>query len=63
MGKLAIFAPLQVRPGAGVAALEALLDQRARRRRDALGTIPFDVLPPDEQPVLPAWGTRGKRRA
>jgi hypothetical protein len=63
MGKLAIFATIQVQSGTRAAAREVLFDQRERCRRDELGTIPSDVLRPDEQPVLRAWRTRGKRRA
>ena len=53
MSKLAIFATIEVQPGTRDAAVKALLDHRARCLRDEPGTIQFDVLIPDEQPMLP----------
>jgi len=53
MSKLAIFATIEVQPGTRDAALKFLLEHRARCLRDEPGTIQFDVLIPDEQPMLP----------
>ena len=53
MNKLAIFATIEVQPGTRDAALKFLLEHRARCLRDEPGTIQFDVLVPDEKPMLP----------
>ena len=53
MSKLAIFATFEVPPGTRDAALKALLEHRERCLRDEPGTLQFDVLVPDERPVLP----------
>jgi len=53
MNKLAIFATIEVQPGTRDAALKVLLEHRARCLRDEPGTIQFDVLVPDEKPMLP----------
>ena len=53
MKRLAIFATIEVEPGTRDAAVKLLLEHRARCLRDEPGTIQFDVLIPDEQPILP----------
>ena len=53
MTKLVIFATIEVQPGTRDAAMKLLLEHRARCLRDEPGTIQFDVLIPDAQPVLP----------
>jgi len=53
MKKLVIFATIEVQPGTRDAAVKVLLEHRARCLRDELGTIQFDVLIPDDQPVRP----------
>ena len=53
MNKLAIFATIEVQPGTRDAAVKLLLEHRARCLRDEPGTIQFDVLVPDDKPVLP----------
>ena len=53
MKRLAIFATIEVQPGTRDAAVKVLLEHRARCLRDEPGTIQFDVLIPDDQPVLP----------
>lgn len=51
--KLAIFATIEVQPGTRDAAVKLLLEHRARCLRDEPGTIQFDVLIPDDEPMLP----------
>ncbi len=53
MSRLAIFATIEVQPGTREAAVKLLLEHRARCLRDEPGTIQFDVLLPDEKPMLP----------
>ena len=53
MSKLAIFATIEVQPGTRDEAVKVLLEHRARCLRDEPGTIRFDVLIPDDQPMLP----------
>lgn len=53
MSNLAIFATIEVQPGTRDAALKVLLEHRMRCMRDEPGTIRFDVLIPDDMPVLP----------
>jgi len=53
MKKLVIFATIEVQPGTRDAAVKVLLEHRARCLRDEPGTIQFDVLIPDDQPVRP----------
>jgi len=53
MKRLVIFATLEVQPGTRDAAVKVLLEHRARCLRDEPGTIQFDVLIPDDQPVRP----------
>lgn len=52
MSKLAIFATIEVQPGTRDAAVKVLLEHRERCLRDEPGTIQFEVLVPDEKPVL-----------
>jgi quinol monooxygenase YgiN len=52
MKKLAIFATIEVQPGTRDAAVKVLLEHRGRCLRDEPGTIQFDVLIPDNQPML-----------
>jgi quinol monooxygenase YgiN len=53
MSKLAIFATIEVPPGTREEALKVLLEHRERCLRDEPGTIQFEVLIPDDRPVLP----------
>jgi quinol monooxygenase YgiN len=53
MKKLVIFATIEVEPGTRDAAMKVLVEHRARCLRDEPGTIQFDVLIPDDQPMLP----------
>ena len=52
MSKLAIFATIEVEAGARDEALRLLLEHRERCLRDEPGTLQFEVLVPDERPVL-----------
>ena len=52
MGKLAIFATIEVESGAREEALRLLLEHRERCLRDEPGTLQFEVLVPDERAVL-----------
>ena len=53
MKKLAIFATIEVQPGTRDAAMKVLLEHRSSCLREEPGTLQFDVLIPDDQPMLP----------
>ena len=53
MGKLAIFATIEVQPGTRDQAVQILLRHRERCLRDEVGTLQFDVLVPSDKPVRP----------
>jgi len=52
MGKLAIFATIEVEAGTRDEALQLLLEHRERCLRDEPGTLQFEVLVPEETSVL-----------
>lgn len=60
MGKLAIFATIEVEAGARDEALGLLIEHRERCLRDEPGTLQFEVLVPDERPVL-SWSPASER--
>ena len=57
MTKLAIFATIEVQAGTRDVAIRVLLAHRERCLREEPGTIQFDVLLPDERPMLPGAPT------
>jgi quinol monooxygenase YgiN len=53
MGRLAIFATIEVKPGTRDEAVQILLRHRERCLKDEPGTLQFEVLVPSDKPLGP----------